>query len=91
MASSEDDRALHIWGPRLVLDRFVAKDREAYLVAPLQGIDLMPCPCAMKDDLIALSVIKEVDRNGIGITVITINSQNTTAGTTKQRFCERLP
>ena len=64
---------------------------KADLVTCFQAIHLIACFRTMKNSFIWSFIIKIIDRNGIGITVITINSQNTAAGTTKQRFCERLP
>ena len=87
MTSAEYHNALHKRCPIFFFDGFISIYRETYFVTGTQCIYFMACTCSMKINFLRIVIVDIVDRNCIGISVISIYGKNATSAGLQKSLC----
>ena len=87
MTSAEYHNTLHKRCPIFFFDGFISIYRETYFVTGTQCIYFMACTCSMKINFLRIVIVDIVDRNCIGISVISIYGKNATSAGLQKSLC----
>ena len=87
MTSAEYHNALHKRCPIFFFDGFISIYRETYFVTGTQCIYFMACTCSMKINFLRIVIVDIVDRNCIGLSVISIYGKNATSAGLQKSLC----